>query len=194
MVLFLETCTAEVSSGRIAQRFLADARRPARTPPSTFLFLPIQLSNSPEIMAIPLSGEPESRRSPRLPNTLGCLVTLSVRSFAGAPSRRGGRRAVVGLYRRRLTGLSTAERGKIPGHCTLWKAPLEAVESAVRPPVSCGPRRRTGATFLPRCSHRGKASVHSSNRRIDQGTLTHLASARIVDAARCDLRLAIWSP
>jgi hypothetical protein len=39
-------------------------------------------------MAIPLSDAPESRRSPRLPTEIGRLVTLSVRSFAGAPSRR----------------------------------------------------------------------------------------------------------
>ena len=37
--------------------------RSARTPPSTFLFLPIHFSNSPGTKAIPLSGRPESRRS-----------------------------------------------------------------------------------------------------------------------------------
>ena len=36
----------------------------------------------------PLSETPESRRSPKPPTETGCLVTLSVRSFAGAPSRR----------------------------------------------------------------------------------------------------------
>src|SRR5437868_13913758 len=46
---------------------LRSRKRPARTPPSTFLFLPIHLSNSPETVAVSLSGEPESRRSPRHP-------------------------------------------------------------------------------------------------------------------------------
>jgi hypothetical protein len=41
--------------------------RRAGTPPSTFLFLPIHLSNSPEPRRFQTSGEPESRRSPRLP-------------------------------------------------------------------------------------------------------------------------------
>ncbi len=83
---------------------LRSRKRPARTPPSTFLFLPIHLSNSPGTMAIPLPGAPGSRRSPRLPTEIGRLVTPSVRSFAGAPSRRkAGRRAVVeALYGRPL--------------------------------------------------------------------------------------------
>src|SRR5476649_2283179 len=37
--------------------------RPARTPPSTFLFLPIHFSNSPGINAIPTLRYPEGRRS-----------------------------------------------------------------------------------------------------------------------------------
>ena len=77
---------------------LRSRKRPARTPPSTFLFLPIHLSNSPEIMVIPLPGDPGSRRSPRLPNQIGCLVTLSVRSFAGAPSRRRRAARRCGAY------------------------------------------------------------------------------------------------
>ena len=83
---------------------LRSRKRPARTPPSTFLFLPIHLSNSPGTMAVPLPGEPGSRRSPNLPTEIGRMVTLSVRSFAGAPSRRkAGRRAVVeALYGRPL--------------------------------------------------------------------------------------------
>ena len=35
------------------KNFFFTRERPARTPPSTFLFLPIHFSNSPGIMAIP---------------------------------------------------------------------------------------------------------------------------------------------
>ena len=52
---------------------LRSRKRPARTPPSTFLFLQIHLSNSPEIVAIPLPGEPESRRNSRSPTEIGDL-------------------------------------------------------------------------------------------------------------------------
>src|ERR1044072_7396730 len=50
---------------------LRSKKRPARTPPSTFLFLPIHLSNSPETVAIPLPGEPESRRNSWTPTEIG---------------------------------------------------------------------------------------------------------------------------
>jgi len=77
MVLFLETCTAEVSSGRAISpskaSLLRSRKRPARTPPSTFLFLQIHLSNSPEIVAIPLPGEPGSRRNSWSPTEIGDL-------------------------------------------------------------------------------------------------------------------------
>ena len=95
---------------------LRSRMRPARTPPSTFLFLPIHLSNSPEIMAISLPDSPGSRRSPNLPTEIGRLVTLSVRSFAGAPSRRkAGRRAVVeALYGRPLHLVNNKSRQNSP--------------------------------------------------------------------------------
>ena len=141
---------------------LRSRKRPARTPPSTFLFLPIHLSNSPETMAISLPDSPGSRRSPNLPTEIGRLVTLSVRSFAGAPSRRkAGRRAVVeALYGRPLHLVNT-KSGQISRHGSCCgERPLKLGSSAPPP----GPRR-TRATFLPRCSHRGKASDRSTNRR-----------------------------
>ena len=129
-MVLTETCTAEVSSDRLScrrrQAFLDPRKRSAGTPPSTFLFLPIHLSNSPEIMAIPLPGEPGSRRSPRLPNAIGRLVTLSVRSFAGAPSRRkAGGAPLWGLYSRAVTALSTVARANFPAtpHCGIRLAP-----------------------------------------------------------------------
>ena len=124
---------------------LRSRKRPARTPPSTFLFLPIHLSNSPGTMAVPLPGEPGSRRSPNLPTEIGRLVTLSVRSFAGAPSRRkAGRRAVVeALYGRPLHLVNTKSR-QISWH-------VRAVESL------CW-------ASLQRASNRGRAALapHSS--------------------------------
>jgi hypothetical protein len=167
MVLFLETCTAEVSSGRPLlpgkASLLRSRKRPARTPPSTFLFLPIHLSNSPGTMAIPLPGALGSRRSPRLPTEIGRLVTLSVRSFAGAPSRRKAGGAPLWAYIG--VGFRPCQHRK-----RQISPQLHAVDGLARTcPVgpATDPARRTGATFLPRCSHRGKASGHGTN----QGTL-----------------------
>jgi hypothetical protein len=70
------------------KNFFFTRERPARTPPSTFLFLPIHFSNSPGTMAIPtlrVAGEPAKLVHPR---TIGCRFTVPVRSFRGAQSRR----------------------------------------------------------------------------------------------------------
>jgi hypothetical protein len=87
---------------RIADRPLSKPiplhKRPARTPPSTFLFLPIHLSNSPEPVRS-LSPIPESGRNPEPPTTIGSVVTVvseELRRRAIAPS--GRRHAVRGLY------------------------------------------------------------------------------------------------
>src|SRR6185295_7524227 len=120
---------------------LRSRKRPARTPPSTFLFLPIHLSNSPGIMAIPLPGTPESRRSPRHPTGIGRLVTQSVRSFAGASSRRkAGGAPLWGLYRRRLLALSTAEGGNFPATSCCGKGPSVPLWQASGAP--CAPHWR----------------------------------------------------
>ncbi len=81
--------------------------RPARTPPPTFLFLPIHLSNSPGTVAIPTLRLPEEPSKLVHPSTIGCRFTVPVRSFRGAQSRRKrtARRWVV--YRLRPDGLST---------------------------------------------------------------------------------------
>ena len=101
-MVLTETCTAEVSSDRSSSRkrqaFSAPRKRFAGTPPSTFLFLPIHLSNSPETVVIPLPGDPESRRSPKTSERVGRLITPSVRSFAGAPSRRRRAARRCGAY------------------------------------------------------------------------------------------------
>jgi len=70
-------------------------RRPARTPPSTFLFLQIHFSNSPgRIDPAPNRRAGEARVSD---DCRRLAHRASVRSIAGASShRRGGRRAVTG--------------------------------------------------------------------------------------------------
>src|SRR5262249_55536834 len=85
----LKRQTADVSSEAVPMknRFLT-RERPARIPPSTFLFLRIHMSNSPGTMTAPPSGEPKSRRSSCIRSTVGCQFTVPVRSFRGAQSRR----------------------------------------------------------------------------------------------------------
>jgi hypothetical protein len=83
-------------------------KRPARTPPSTFLFLPIHLSNSPEPQGFPTLRVRRAVEASH-PDSASGLVTLSVRSFStGASSRRAAARRVWWLYRRGPRGLSTA--------------------------------------------------------------------------------------
>src|SRR5262245_45007023 len=72
--------------------------RPARTPPSTFLFLPIHLSNSPELWRVPPFSGLKGRRRLELTTEAGSLITeISVRCFADTPSLSGGA-SVRGLY------------------------------------------------------------------------------------------------
>src|SRR5688500_3224605 len=85
-------------------------------------------------MAIPPPGTPGSRRSPRLPTELGRLVTRSVRSFAGAPSRRkAGGAPLWGLYRVQRATLSTAGLSEILGKSALWIATPVAILSSLLP-------------------------------------------------------------
>jgi hypothetical protein len=100
-------------------------RRSARTSPSTFLFLPIHLSNSPGTTGIPLPHTRGSRRSPRRQTEAGRLVTLSVRSFAGAPSRRKvGGAPSWGLYRGGPRPLSTDNLNEFQHPSALWIVPF----------------------------------------------------------------------
>src|SRR5882757_1596654 len=80
-------------------KLLSVRAQSAGTPPSTFLFLPIHLSNSPG------SGDPAppvNRRAveaSRLPMVIGSLFnTGSVMSFEGASSRRKAVDAPYGRY------------------------------------------------------------------------------------------------
>jgi hypothetical protein len=180
------------SEARIAPR----VTRPARTPPSTFLFLPIHLSNSPEIAGPPLPGLPREPPKLEAADRNRRFVTPKVRSFAGAPSRRKrGGAPLWGLYRGGVTVLSTAESAKFPPRRTLWKEgpALPLGRSRFRPPIAAespllgrptDPRCRTRATFLPRSLRRGKASDHCSNQGYRASTLTGPRSRGIVAFAR----------
>ena len=77
---------------------LRSRTRPAGTPPSTFLFLPIHLSNSPgSRRSHPLGGprEPPKPRASDWDRKPGHRV--SVRCFEDAPSHRGGGVPKVGI-------------------------------------------------------------------------------------------------
>ena len=123
-------------------------KRPAGTPPSTFLFLLIHLSNSPGPWEAPPSGSPGEPSKPALPTEIGCRFTLSVRSFAGAPSRRNGRARRWAVYRLRLRSLSTPD-------VRLFQSPA-AVQRQSRflhrhgPGTGCRMDGRRAVTNLPR--------------------------------------------
>ncbi len=79
--------------------------RRARTPPSTFLFLPIHLSNSLGRRTPP--SNQEGRRSPCPRLEVGDRSPLSVRSSEGASSHRAATRQCEAVYRPGALCLST---------------------------------------------------------------------------------------
>lgn len=84
-----------------------------KDPPSTFLFLPIHLSNSPEIWRFPLPELPESRRSlcpPALrPAAFFTVISEVLQGRAIAPSKAGGA-SNRGVYRSAPRLMSTRLR------------------------------------------------------------------------------------
>lgn len=148
---FVKRRPSEVSSDRSrVQNCFSTRLRPARTPPSTFLFLPIHFSNSPEIVAT--SCFPVNRKASRSsthPRTVGCGFTVPVRSFRGAPSRRlSGRRADPRYI------------GRAPDPCQLELADffgpgasISHVHTGVQRPAAAASHsmpRRTQAIFMVR--------------------------------------------
>ena len=132
-------------------------KRPARTPPSTFLFLPIHLSNSPEPCGSVVINRPpaicRSRRSPHIRHgqePAGC-------SFHRENSEGLRRRAIAPKRRRR------AKKGYIvfaPGCCQPFGGRKKRCGSSTvrqilpaRIRYFAGPGRRTAATFLRRSLH-----------------------------------------
>lgn len=140
--MYLETLDRRsVSSGRCLQRFPFTEKRPARTPPSTFLFLPIHFSNSPGPMADPLPGEPESRRSVRLPTWDRKPDHFkSVRCFGGAPSRPEGRAA----HRRPVYSLGPSVMSTRKAE----KSPPKQSHFRYLPPAGCAALKPHSSVFL----------------------------------------------
>src|SRR5208283_2260051 len=118
--MYLKTCTAEVSSKAalleellLAKEAIDMRERPARTPPSTFLFLPIHFSNIPGPFE-PVPGKFRSRRSRTsdMATGHGRMVHrvnsegLRRRAIAQAAARQDG------LYSLRPRTLSTVWRRK----------------------------------------------------------------------------------
>ena len=83
-------------------------KRPARTPPSTFLFLLIHLSNSPEPRGSRLFVTEEQSKLPSPTQRRGWSPYISEVLRTGASSRRAAARRVWWLYRRGPRALSTA--------------------------------------------------------------------------------------
>ena len=139
-------------------------------------------------MEIPLPGDPGSRRSPRHPNAIGRLVTLSVRSFAGAPSRRRRAARRCGAY---IVGRSQ------PCQLSIWQISTQRRAVDFAPchrhiGVATEVPRRTRATFLPRSLHRGKASGHSTNQGYRASALTCPVGRAIVAASCVRPRASGW--
>src|SRR6202167_2529296 len=139
------TATRKVSRSR---------KRPARTPPSTFLFLPIHLSNNPGQSPVP--GKRRSRRSPAHPTwpyDHGRMLDHreSSEGLVDAPSRQAAARQEV-LYSLRPPGLSTGQAGKYglwTGRKSVRESPAGAF--ALQPPTgetSGSPR----ADLAPGCA------------------------------------------
>ena len=152
IVSTLKRETAEVSSGRSPMGF-PTGRRPARTPPSTFLFLPIHLSNN----SGPGSRPSGTRRAAEAPapdrnRGLGPREDAFLRSFAGAPEHRSEPRTVNRLYRPRARALSTHRKLVMPYFlrhlgcaARMQHMALDSGNTRLSTPL-----RRTRATFLRR--------------------------------------------
>ncbi len=93
--------------------------QPAGTPPSTFLFLPIHMSNSPEQQS-PTSSHTARRRQYSPPDIdLGCTTPTMPLSCRGAPCRRAAARRVCPVYRTTRDSLSSAKLEKTGRRCGL---------------------------------------------------------------------------
>ena len=105
--MYLKRDRRSLFQSRRHEELLPHGRRPARTPPSTFLFLPIHFSNSPETMAVSHSPSAESRRSTNASDNRRMLFHCSSEELQGraiAPIADGAPNAV---YRRCLRTKST---------------------------------------------------------------------------------------
>src|SRR5689334_4400654 len=114
--MYLKRDRRSFSSGRSSQRFPFTRKRPARTPPSTFLFLPIQFSNSPETWRSPFPVAGKSYlvalEAQGFRSTSEAAFTMKSEMLlqrAYAP-RWGGRPVVRAVYRVWAFPLSTTKQ------------------------------------------------------------------------------------
>ena len=107
--MYLETLDRRsLFLSRHSREFLPARRRPARTSPSTFLFLPIHLSNSPRPESLYPSGTPEGRRGSMHPITVGCVFHCTSEELGAVRHRAvSGRRRRWPVYRLQRRRMST---------------------------------------------------------------------------------------
>jgi hypothetical protein len=113
--MYLETLDRRSSRpAASAQRFPFTRKRPARTPPSTFLFLLIHFSNSPEVARPPFPANRKAVEAYGFRSTSEPKSPSSVRCFGDAPtSPKGGRHVVGRVYRSAPLLLSTQKLRKM---------------------------------------------------------------------------------
>ena len=186
-VLFLRNVYRRVSSGRIFSRkrqaFSDRGSGPQGLRRPRFSFFRFTCQTARGSRRSPLPGEPREPPKLQAADRNRRLVTPMVRSFAGAPSRRkaGGAPLWRALYEG-LHGLVNTESIRFPRNFMLWTCC--GAPHPIRPVAD--PLRRTGATFLPRCLYRGKASGHGTNQRVlELGALTRRRWRGIVLVACC---------
>ena len=115
MVLFLETCTAEVSSDRTTQGLLPMECGPQglRRPRFSFFRFSCQTAREPCDPPLRRTGEPPKPETPPKQDIRPKSAVWSprwMRCFAGASSRRkAGGAPLWGLYSRGVTDLSTLQ-------------------------------------------------------------------------------------
>jgi hypothetical protein len=183
--LFLETCTAVVSSGRaISRRRQAFSDRGSgpqglRRPRFSFFRFTCQTARDPCGSRSPKRRGAAEAQDFRHDRTPGHTAGEELRRRAIAP--KSGRRAVVGALYGRGHRVVNCQRAKFPRNFALWREPFCACATG----LSTQRPRRTGATFLPRCSVRGKASGDSSNQRRRGDALTRRRWRGIVPTACC---------
>ncbi|SRR6266550_4971334 len=188
MVLFLETCTAEVSSGRACPE--EGKPSPVEEAARKDSAVHVSLSSDSLVKQPGDHGGPPSRCAGKPPKpkpsdrnrTTGHLISEELRRRAIAPESGAARRC---------GGFIWAGRRACQHQMPQISPQLRAVEQrclSYGPRASPGGPRRTGATFLPRCSHRGKASGHGTNHRT-LGSLTRLRWRGIVRLRAVDLSL-----
>ena len=143
-------------SDRHSTRLLLSRKRPAGTPPSTFLFLLIYFSNSPGPMKVP---SPENRRAveARHPTRPDAFPTEKSCGASEARHRADVRqRAEELIYTGRRLRLSTLERVKIAPRSSPSNPVFSCLFAKYKGRGSAKEKRRSAATFLSRSGGKGR--------------------------------------